>query len=161
MIFLTDGFTELTTELSQLADLIRKQYGLSGKLTIKDMIKQLTPPSFSNGTVVMGTPLEIKNGGESFNLIKIPPKMRVPMTMNFILDVYTEFPPSEIVFNPSSDASEQVKIRCYGGNSNDEGIIIKATIPANTLITEKSVDIKQINMDDLFMGSITKITITY
>lgn len=157
MIFLTDGFTELTTELSQLADLIRKQYGLSGKLTIKDMIKQLTPPPFPSGTVVMGTSLEAAQAQISFNLAKIPPVMSVPMTMNFYINSFSSIQRGSLIFNSSSDNPIKLSFPGGGGTTAE---IAKVKIPANTRIIDKEVILKFYN-SQYNPGSIDKITITY
>lgn len=105
----------------------------------------------------MGTSLGLSDKGESFNLAKIPPEMSVPMTMNMSLDDMSLFPDSYIIFNPSS--SNPIKISCSGMSGK---VTVKVTIPANTLITEKRVDIKPINSRMSYaMGHIIKITITY
>lgn len=150
----------LSQQLKLLADGFRKRYGKTETLTLADMTKLVTPPPFANGTVIAKNIKAVQTDEVDFNLLAIPPKMSVPITLMVKLGPDSWIGNFTLCFN-----NDEIRLNYPGMIATESGIgdysdhaVVK--LPANSVITSTKASLKVIE-DYNFGGTIESITATY
>ena len=165
----------LSQQLKLLADGFRKRYGKTEILTLADMTKLVTPPTFSSGTDLLGgKPVHLGLSKYSdqldtdvpFKIVAIPPKMSVPITLSVTVsgDSYLHFDNSQLIFHSDEKGDIPITLPNVLTDYVDDKTQIKtitAKIPANTFIDSDTVKWRAKAGNACIVDNLEKIVATY